>query len=259
MKSQITFLTTILLVFGASQLDAQLNGGGMGGTPSGPGFSGEMLKLLGEHKAFSADLEFQVREGGKGKPMTLPGRIAMLDGKTRFEMDLTLAKGEQIPPGSAAQLKQMGMDKMVTLSLPDKKLSYLIYPGLEAYVELPISDAEAGRPASDFEMKVTELGREEVAGHNCVKNKVVVTDKEGNAHESTVWNSIDLKEFPVKIETTDEGHEVVLVFTNVKLSKPAADKFTPPAAYTKHDSLMGMMQQIMMKRMGGGVGAPPAK
>jgi len=38
---------------------------------------------------------------------------------------------------------------------------------------------------------------------SCVKNKVIVTDDKGDKHESTVWNATDLKNFPVKIETTN--------------------------------------------------------
>ena len=41
--------------------------------------------------------------------------------------------------------------------------------------------------ASDkFKLEATELGKETVAGHPCVKNKVIVTDDKGDKHESTV-------------------------------------------------------------------------
>jgi hypothetical protein len=42
------------------------------------------------------------------------------------------------------------------------------------------------------------------------------------------------------------------VFSDVNLSKPAADRFTPPSAYKKYDNMMAMMQEIMMKQMGAG-------
>jgi len=259
MKRPITLLTATVLLLGSVPLPAQFGGGGMAGSPSGPSLSGEMLKLFGEHKAFSANLEFQVRQGGTGSPMTMPGTIAFSNGNTRFEMDLTRAKGDQIPPQALEQLKQMGMDKLAMISLPNEDRSYLVYPGLKAYVKLPITDPDAKTPEADFEMEVTELAKEETGGYPCVKNKVVVTDKEGNKHESTVWNATALKKFPVKIETTEDGHQVVLLFTNVKLSKPDADLFAPPSAYTGYDNMMGMMQEIMMKRMGGGAGMPAAK
>ena len=258
MNNRITCLATTLFAILPGLLQAQF-GGGMGGSPSGPTLSGELLKLFGEHKAFSANLEFQVLEGGKGNPMTLPGKIAFSDGKTRFEMDLADAKGDQIPPDAIGQLKQMGMDKMFTISLPEKDQSFLVYPGLESYVQMPINDTDARKARDDFDIEITEIAREEVDGHKCVKNKVLVTGKDGKQHESTVWNATDLKDFPVKIETTEEGHNVVLSFRDVTLTKPAADQFVPPAGYTKYDNIMGMMQEIMVKRMGGGAGMPPGR
>jgi hypothetical protein len=257
MKQSIFRLAIVSLLIGATPLPAQLGGGGMSGSPTGPSLSGEMLKLLGEHKGFSAKLEFQVRPGGKGSPTTMPGKIFFADGKSRFEMDLSQAKGDQIPPQALEQLKEMSMDKLTMISLPKKDQSYLVYPGLECYVKLPVSDPDAKNAGTDLEMDVTRLGEEDMGGYPCIKNKVVVTDREGKQHESTVWNAVALKEFPVKIQTTEEGHEVTLLFTDVKLSRPGDDLFAPPAAYAAYDNMMGMMQAIMMKRMG--AGAPPAK
>jgi hypothetical protein len=48
-----------------------------------------------------------------------------------------------------------------------------------------------------------------------------------------------------------------MLFKNVSLAKPAASLFDPPADFKKYDSVQQMMQQEMMKRMGGGMGMPP--
>jgi len=45
-------------------------------------------------------------------------------------------------PEAAAQMKAMGMDKMIAISRPDKKVTYLVYPGLNAYLEMPLKDAD---------------------------------------------------------------------------------------------------------------------
>ena len=107
--------------------------------------------------------------------------LRMSNSETRFEMDMTEIKGGNMPPQAAAQMKQMGMDKMITISRPDKNTTCMIYPGLQAYVENPIQDADAAKPASDFKSETTELGKETVDGHACVKNKVVVTDSSGKS------------------------------------------------------------------------------
>ena len=87
-------------------------------------------------------------------------------------------------------------------------------------------------------------------GHPCVKNKVIVTDDQGQKHEMTVWNATDLKKFPVKIETDENGRNTTMTFQNIKMTKPDAAMFEPPASYKKYTNQRDMMQQEVMKRMG---------
>jgi hypothetical protein len=228
-------------------------GGGMGG-PGGPRLGGSTAQLFGQNTSFSATMEMQI--AGE-QAVSVPGKLSFDQGKSRFEMDMTQIKSDKMPPGAAAQMKTMGMDKIVNISRPDKKVTYIVYPGMQAYVENPLQDTSAGAPASDFKVDLTELGRETVDGHDCVKNKAVVTDKEGNKHESTIWNASDLKKFPVKIEQTEQGTAVTMLFKDVKLDKPDAGLFDPPSGFTKYDSMQSMMQQQMMKRLGGQGGFPP--
>lgn len=94
-------------------------------------------------------------------------------------------------------------------------------------------------------------------GHPCVKTQVTVTDDKGNKYEPIVWNATDLKKFPIKIETTSQAHTTTILFTNVKLSKPEASLFDPPAGFKHYDSPQALIQQEMMKHMGGAPGGPP--
>jgi hypothetical protein len=245
MKKTIA-LSTIALAFGIFAAQAQPHGG-MGG-PGGPRFDGEMIKLFGDNPAFSANLEIQTAGGSArglngGGTMTMPGRIEVLNGATRFEMDMTKMTGANVPPQAAEQMKKMGMDKLETITLPDKNTSYMIYPCLNGYMETPLPDSAAAS-ASDFKMDVTKVGEEKMDGHACVKNKVVVTDKEGKTHASTVWNATDLHNFPVRIEMADHGANAVMTFKDVKLSKPPEADFAPPAGAKKYKNFM----EIMMSR-----------
>jgi len=258
MKQSFVLATSLLLLVGSTQLHAQFGGGGLGASSSGPQLNPRMLKLFGEHKAFSADLQFRVTQSGQGEPMTLPGKIAVEEGKTRFEMNLIEAKGSGIPENAAAQLKQFGMETMVIISLPEKKVSCMVYPGLKAYVELPLDNEDAGKTDDDFTIEITEAGRETIDGHECIKNKVTVKEKDGTTKEATTWNATDLQKFPIKIETTEDGNLVGLLFKNVELAKPGASEFEPPTGYTKYDDMMSMMQGAMLKNMGG-AGMPGGK
>ena len=234
----------------AISAQAQFGPGG-GGAGHGMSISGSTAKLFGENSAFSASIEIRAEPPGNQGAVTVPGKIAYSEGKSRFEMDTSEAKGEAIPPAAAAQMKSIGMDKMVMISRPDKKLNYIIYPGVQAYVEMAIQDPEADKPVSDFKLEATEVGKESLAGHDCVKNKVVVTDKEGSKHESTCWNATDLNKFPMKIEQSDSGTSSTMTFKDVKLAKPDAKQFEAPADYKKYTDMMAMLQDVMMKKGGG--------
>jgi hypothetical protein len=263
MKIHITGLIATALCLALASADAQPGrpggmGGGMGGPQNGAQISAAMAKLFGENQAFSATVENEVQMS-KGGTMTMPGKIAFDSGRARFEMNMSEAKGSAMPPQAAAQMKSMGMDNMITISRPDLKVNYIIYPGLKAYAEMATQDADATKRATDFKMETTELGKETMDGHPCVKNKAIVTDDQGKAHESTVWNATDLKNFPVKIQTTEQGTGMTMVYKNVKLTKPDAGLFEPPAGFKKYANMMEMMQQEMMKRMSEGQGGMPPK
>jgi hypothetical protein len=123
---------------------------------SASGFSAIITKLFGDNKTFSADAEFHI--SGQ-QEMTMPGKISFDSGKTRFEMNLSDAKGSHIPPSVAEHMKAMGMDQTVVISRPDTKTTYLVYPGLSAYAETALQDPDAEKPDSAFKIETTELER----------------------------------------------------------------------------------------------------
>lgn len=234
MKKHHFLLASILAGFTLVTARAQ-----PGGPPTGPSWDGAMSKLFGDNSSFSATLEFHMNRSG-GKEMVMPGKIAFSEGKARFEMDLSSMTGGSVPPQAAAQMKKMGMDKMAAITRNDKNVIYMVYVNMKAYVEMPRTEASAA--VADYKSDITKVGAENVDGHECVKNKVVVTSPNGSTRESTVWNASDLKDFPIKIETASkDGSLTVLHFTEVKLEKPDAALFDPPADFTKYDNMMGLM------------------
>ena len=83
----------------------------------------------------------------------MPGKISFDAGKSRFEMNMSEAQGTKMPPGAAAQMKAMGMDTMISISRPDLKLVYIIYPGLNSYVAMTPSEQYILASASPFEFQ----------------------------------------------------------------------------------------------------------
>jgi hypothetical protein len=257
MKTYIKGLLAVALCLALTPAHGQPGRGGMGGGRNSPQISAAMAKLFGDNQAFSANIQTDVKMS-RGETISMPGKVFFDSGKSRMEMNMSEAKGTAMPPEAAAQMKSMGMDSMVVIARPEQNDTLMIYPGLKAYAVIPNEDSAPAKVA-DFKVETTELGKETIDGHPCVKNKAVVTDDKGKKHESTVWNATDLKDFPVKIETTEEGTTITMLYKNVKFAKPEAAQFNPPAGFTKYDNIMTMMQQEVMKRMqeGGGMGMPP--
>lgn len=252
---KLLLLTTTLIALGLAPAFAQP--GARGGGPS-PNFGGAMSKLFGANQTFSANMEFQT-PGPGGDTIAMPGKINFDAGKSRFEMNMSEMRGSKMPPATLAQMKSMGMDSVISISRPDLNLVYVVYPGLNSYLEKAQKDSSDSVSPDDYKAESTDLGKESVDGHDCAKNKVVVTDKAGTKHESTVWNATDLKNFPVKIETAEQGQTATILFKNVSFDKPAASLFEVPAGLTKYTDPQTMMQTEMMKKMGGGMGVPPAQ
>ena len=65
----------------------------------------------------------------------MPMEFAALDGKVRLEINLGQVQSKDFTPSTLATLKQAGMDRMVSVFRPDKKVTYLIYPGVQSYQE----------------------------------------------------------------------------------------------------------------------------
>ena len=144
-------------------------------------------------------------------------------------------------------MKQAGMDKMVTLILPEQKVTLISYPGLQSYAEMRLSEEEAG----DEKLASTEVGKESIDGHPCTKTKLTSTDAKGKTHEAFVWQASDLKNFPVQMQMAQRRNTLIVKFQPPKLEAPDAALFDTPASYTKYNSVQELMQAAMMKMFGG--------
>jgi hypothetical protein len=225
----------------------------------GPHFGAALSKLFGDNQAFTTHMEFEMPDPSSGHTVVMPGKMSFDSGKSRFEMNLSDIKGSAIPPSAAAQMKAMGMDSVTTISRPDKQVSWIVYGGLKSYFESPLTDKTDTAGVDDFTAVATEMGKEVFDGHSCVKNKIVVSDKNSNTNEFTVWTATDLKNFPIRIETPQPGGgRTVFSFKDVSFAKPDAGEFEPPAGFTKYASPQEMMQAVM-KQMGGGMGRLPGQ
>ena len=229
-------------------------GQGMGRGPRDPGE--QLAKLFGRNKAFSADANVTVKDpSGKEMP-AMEFSYAMLDGKVRTDMDMAKVHGGMTAQ-AYTQMKSMGMDHISHIFQPEKKLAYMIYPGMKAYCQMDMSKLAAQKQGKEPKIEKTELGKETVDGHPCVKSKIVITQDDGKKFESLQWQATDLKEFPVKSEmTSEDGTVVTTLFKNINQSKPDASLFDPPADFKRYDTIQELMMSNMQRMMPPGMTAP---
>ncbi len=230
---------------------------------SRPRDPGEQLgKIFGKNTAFSATAQTTIKTAGGKEMQAMEFSYAMLDGKVRTEMDLMKMHSANMPPDAMGQMKQMGMDRTVHIFLPDKKMAYMVYPSLKAYCEMNTAQMTGQKEGKEPKIEETELGKETIDGHPCVKSKIVVTDEDGKKFESLVWKATDLKRFPIQTQmTTEDGSVITTIFKDISQSKPAASLFEPPSDFKRYASMqemmMGNMQHMMPPGMPPRGGMPP--
>ena len=201
---------------------------------------GAIAGLFGSNNAFTAAATTKILDPQQQTEiMVMPMTYAFLAGKARSEVDMTQVSGKSLAPGSNAIFKQMGVDRMVTITRPDKQVMIIVYPGLASYAETPLSAAD---------VQTANAGTEMVDGHPCRKEKLTISSRD-NKQEGFVWRATDLKDFPIKIQLSHTNGATVTSYTNIKFDKPDLKLFEPPVEFDKYDSVEQMLQVGMMKRL----------
>lgn len=218
------------------------------------GVNASFIKLFGTHKTFASKVEAQVFDASGKEWVSLELEMKALDEKVRLDIDLDRIKSRDLPEFAVASLKQAGLGRVISLILPDKKATYVIYPAAEAVLDLPLEQKDAEALAAGYQVEKTELGQEAVESEPCVKNKVVVRNKGAVALEATTWEAASLKGFPVKIETKEKSRTMVMRFRQVQFTRPDAALFELPKGYTQYKDPQAMMVGLMKKIASGAAG-----
>jgi hypothetical protein len=222
-QSPVALLAVLLSV------SAALGQGPSTGTPTA--INTAFVKLFGNVGSFTAKVDTQVFDPYQKETVRLLMDFAASDGKVRIEINLAQMQSKDLPPSKITELKQAGMDRIISLFRPDKKVTYIVYPGIQSYLSMPLAKADADAFEKGLKLEKTALGKETFDGHACVKNKVVVKDGKGQVLEAITWNAADLKDFPLQIEMKEKINTVRMHFTQPRFTKPDAQQFEVPAAY----------------------------
>ncbi|MCL2105316.1 MAG: DUF4412 domain-containing protein [Kiritimatiellaeota bacterium] len=142
------------------------------------------------------------------------------------------------------EISMQGM-QAITITDPDaengKGVMYTLMPAMKTYMKMPIPADVASKADDDkTDIKIDELGKEDVDGVSCDKRRVTIT-VDGKAQVMTMWASPKDKNMPVKIEMVTPA-AVVIRFKDYDFKKPTDDLFKVPADYKGSD--MGQMMNV---------------
>jgi hypothetical protein len=214
-----------------------------------PGLNAALVRLFGEHKAFTAQLRIRMTDGQGIETLSAALRFALSDGKMRGDLDVTKLKSKDLPALAASAAKSVGMEKVVTLVRPDKAETYLLYPAFQSCLVAPIDASDLAALKQPAKIQRTPVAHETLDGHPCVKSKVIVTESDGQPHESIVWYAKDLKDFPLRIRTVDGADTLDLHFSQIRFVRPEAKEFDLPAGTARYDDVQDLTAAVMKKML----------
>jgi hypothetical protein len=167
-------------------------------------------------KPFTADM---VVTSAKQSGQTLHGK--MYAGNEAMRMDLSMEPGMETS----------------TIVRFDKKVVWMLVPGEQRYMEMPIATRPGMMTAlhnTSAKYELQDLGAEKAGSYPCEKYRVHWTD---NAQKGSgyVWvaSSGDVKGFIVRAE--DEKSGATNEYHNIRPGEPPASLFELPAGYEKMD------------------------
>jgi len=196
----------------------------------------ELLKhLLGPDAGFTAMAELSGEGPSDDDNFHVDSAYAMRGDELRTETDLAKLRGLKACDVAQGKLQDMGLDDTVMIRLPGLKLSYIIYPRSQAYIESPLTWRERLKEITDMQRE--RLGSGTIDGHPCTRYRLHITNSTGDENDVLLWEAADLKNFPVQLVFEIAGDTFRIQFHDVKLETPDLELFQPPAEYDRYTSL----------------------
>ncbi|MEW6305259.1 MAG: DUF4412 domain-containing protein [Verrucomicrobiota bacterium] len=215
--------------------------------------SAAMSEFLSDSRAFTATGELRVTSAQGESPMTLPFTVAMLNGRMRWDLNLTQA-GSPVPAESMDLLKQIGLDRIVLLMAPNEKM-LVAFPTMKAYLEqtMPKDQAIEDKAVNKLGRFVkTPLGKETIDGHPCMKYRLSDPKDTSGKEQAVVWQAEDLNDLPIRLYVKAQDDAYDFRFKRVRMGNPDERVFARPVGFTKHESTDSLMAAIMAKSLGEG-------
>lgn len=219
-----------------------------GGQAAG-GMNPSMTRFFGTNTNFVAKAEVHVLDKSGQETTSMSMGFEMLGSKIRVDINMAEVKSKEMSPEFAATMKQIGMDQMTTIELPEDKSIITVYPGLKSFTKSPMPKNEVDGAFKTYKTTSKHLAKETVDGHSCEKDEMTFVDDKGAQEHVVLWHATDLKGFPVQLQMTVDDSVMTMKFKDVKLGRPENSHFEAPGTMTSYEDLNTLMKDAVAKRM----------
>ncbi len=132
------------------------------------------------------------------------------------------------------EMTMMGQ-KQVMISRGDKRVTYILMPQQNSYMEMRWRKKDETQNITSIEDlkkkgKVKYLGKEKVSGYTCKKYKYIPDDP--SASPIVVWIANKLN-YPIRMKFSSPQGPMSVIYKNIKQKKISNSLFKVPAGYQK--------------------------
>jgi hypothetical protein len=180
----------------------------------------------------------------------MPMNFALTPDRMRQEIDVM---GMPFPLESRTVMQKAHLDKIVVITQTDTKKAYLLFPGLQAYVEYPLSETlldEINLRARQMGIQRTEFAQEMVGTHLCQQVRLIVTETNHPPEIALLRCATDLNQFPIRMDLLTPTDTTKFSFEDVQLKRPDAMLFEVPTNYVAFRDSAAISRYAMGKLKG---------
>jgi hypothetical protein len=194
----------------------------------------QLMPLAGAAFAFGAP--FRVAYPGATNGFTAKIDVSFASGTNRplpivlrelgTRISAEIKFGDFMPsPNARREAQTLGIDELLVVIDTEKTNILFLFPKLQAFLQLdpPADLADAIRQTGRIHLDKIDLGTEWLDGSWCAKARF--PDPSSPKVTATMWQRLDLHNFPVKIELGSKGDVMRIATKSVDFSKPSGMYF----------------------------------
>jgi len=201
-------------------------------TPQPPPFlTGPAALLLTNSPGFSARIEVQ-GESSTGSEKSLSGALLCNGGKVVFAPDSDASIDMRYQPGGYSFIWDVSQSR-----------GYVLSDALQAYAPV-VADLHV----TNIQSSIGKSDAQRISGHPCELATVTAQMADGASTQFTVFEALDLRHLPLRIQTQTPPVPFTLNLSKVRIETVPASVFAPPEGFTQYPNPQAMADELAARQ-----------